>query len=141
MASAAGVETRVDRMGRHMQVHNVRWIGTATANYDAMADFARAVLGLRVNFADPTTIEYLTSEGDAFQIMGPGDPYYDFFSRHATGPVPLFEVADVHAARAELDRAGIDVVGPLGRDDNWEWLNFRAPDGHLYELASRLHRS
>lgn len=24
------------------------------------------------------------------------------------------------------------------RDSRWEWIHFRAPDGHLYELASRL---
>lgn len=29
-------------------------------------------------------------------------------------------------------------VGPPGRDNRWEWIHFRAPDGNLYELASRL---
>ena len=120
-----------------MHVRNVRWVGTATSNYEEMAWFARGVLGLRVNFEDRTTIEFVTSDGDRFQIMGPGDPYHDFFSRHATGPVPLFEVDYVHSARGELDRSGIEVVGPLGRDRTWEWLHYRAPDGQLYELASR----
>ena len=69
--------------------------------------------------------------------MAPGDPYYDFFREHASGPVPLLEVADVHGARVELERAGIEIVGSLGRDTNWEWINFRAPDGNLYEVASR----
>ena len=35
--------------------------------------------------------------------LAPGDPYFDFFERHASGPVPLFEVDDVHAARKELE--------------------------------------
>jgi len=74
--------------------------------------------------------------------MGPGDPYYDFFGQHATGPFPLCEGDDVAAARNTLEAAGIEIVGPPGRDSNWEWVQFRAPDGNLYdvnaELTSRL---
>ena len=54
--------------------------------------------------------------------------------------MPLFEVDDVHAARLELEAAGVEIVGEPGRDRNWEWIHFRAPDGNLYELASRLPR-
>jgi hypothetical protein len=54
------------------------------------------------------------------------------------GPWPLFEVDDVHRVRHELVASGIEVVGPIERDRKWEWQNFRAPDGNLYELASRL---
>jgi len=71
------------------------------------------------------------------QVMGPGDPYYDFFGEHATGVVPLFEVDDVVAARAELAAAGIEIVGPVRQDQHWDWIHFRAPDGGLYELGSR----
>ena len=60
-------------------------------------------------------------------------------SQHpANGPVPLFEVDDVHRAQAQLEAAGIEIVGHLGRDSTWEWIHFRAPDGNLYEMASRL---
>jgi catechol 2,3-dioxygenase-like lactoylglutathione lyase family enzyme len=121
-----------------MEVRNVRWVGVPAQNYNAMVAFARDVLGLRVNFTEPTTVEFSTTEGDEFQIMAPGDAYYDFFSEHAHGPVPLFEVDDVRRARQELVRAGIEVIGPAGRDSRWEWIHFRAPDGNLYELASRL---
>lgn len=121
-----------------MEVRNIRWVGTPARNYDAMVAFTRDVLGLRVNFQEPTTVEFSTVEGDEIQIMAPGDPYYDFFTEHATGPVPLFEVDDVHLARRELEEAGIEVIGTTGRDSRWEWIHFRAPDGNLYELASRL---
>ena len=47
------------------------------------------------------------------------------------------EVDDVHAAHETLTTAGIEIVGTLQRDSTWEWLHFRAPDGNLYELASR----
>jgi hypothetical protein len=29
------------------------------------------------------------------------------------------------------------VIGDIAHDSTWEWVHFRAPDGHLYELASR----
>jgi catechol 2,3-dioxygenase-like lactoylglutathione lyase family enzyme len=121
-----------------MKVLNVRWVGIRTDRYDEMVSFLRDVLGLQTNFEEPTTVEFETSEGDEIQVMAPGDPYYDFFGEHASGPVPLFEVDDVGSARRELEEAGIEIVGPPGRDTNWEWLHFRAPDGNLYELASRL---
>jgi catechol 2,3-dioxygenase-like lactoylglutathione lyase family enzyme len=121
-----------------MEVLNVRWVGVKTDRYEAMVGFLRDVLGLRVNFEEPTTVEFTTSEGDQIQVMAPGDPYYEFFSEHAAGPVPLFEVDDVAAARSELEAAGIELVGTAGRDGDWEWIHVRAPDGNLYELASRL---
>jgi catechol 2,3-dioxygenase-like lactoylglutathione lyase family enzyme len=121
-----------------MEVLNVRWVGVKTDRYEAMVGFLRDVLGLRVNFEEPTTVEFATSEGDRIQVMAPGDPYYEFFSEHAAGPVPLFEVDDVAVARGELEAAGIELVGTAGRDSDWEWIHVCAPDGNLYELASRL---
>lgn len=123
-----------------MQVRNVRWIGISTESYDAMRELLGGVMGLRPSFDEATTVEFATSEGDEIQLMAPGDPYFDFFREHAHGPVPLFEVDDVHSARAELEAAGIEVVGALGRDSRWEWIHFKAPDGNLYELASRRAR-
>ena len=124
--------------GVDVEVRNIRWIGVPTENYDAMRELLERVMGLRVNFDEPTTVELETTEGDEIQLMALGDPYFDFFLDHARGPVPLFEVDDVHAARAELEAAGIAIIGDLGRDSRWEWIHFRAPDGNLYELASRL---
>jgi catechol 2,3-dioxygenase-like lactoylglutathione lyase family enzyme len=143
-AQLVGLENRPKgRLGErvmNMEVRNIRWIGVPTENYDAMRELLERVMGLRVNFDDPTTVELVTTEGDEIQLMAPGDPYFDFFLDNARGPVPLFEVDDVHAARAELESAGIAIIGDVGRDSRWEWIHFRAPDGNLYELASRLTR-
>jgi catechol 2,3-dioxygenase-like lactoylglutathione lyase family enzyme len=124
-----------------MEVRNVRWVGIKTDRYEAMVSFLRDVLGLRVNFEEPTTIEFTTSEGDEVQVIGPGHPYYEFFGEQAHGPVPLFEVDDVHSARRELEAAGLDVVGSTEHDRHWEWIHVRGPDGNLYEFASRLHEA
>jgi hypothetical protein len=53
----------------------------------------------------------------------------------------LFEVDDVHVAHSELIAAGIEVIGSIERDSNWEWLHFRGPDGNLYDLASRRQKA
>jgi catechol 2,3-dioxygenase-like lactoylglutathione lyase family enzyme len=121
-----------------MEVRNIRWVGVPTQNYVAMVTFLEDVLGLGVNFRDQTTVEFSTSEGDQIQVMAPGDAYYDFFTSNAAGPVPLFEVDDVHDARRELEEAGVAVIGATAHDRTWEWIHFRAPDGNLYELASRV---
>ena len=123
-----------------MRVRNVRWVGVHTSEYRATVRFFRDVLGLRTSFEEPTTVEFETSDGDAVQVIAPGDPYYEFFADYATGPVPLFEVDDVRAARTELEAAGVEIVGGLERDQSWEWIHVRAPDGNLYELASRRGR-
>ena len=120
-----------------MEVRNIRWVGVATSDYGAMVKFVKSVMGLPVNFEDEKTIEFTTAEGDQFQLMAPGDPYFDFFSSQTRGPVPLFEVSNLDEAHEELVAAGVEVVGPRRRDSLWEWIHFRAPDGNLYELASR----
>src|SRR5207248_4815729 len=102
------------------------------------ARFARDVLGLQVSFEEAATIELETANGDALQVFGPGHEYFDFFRAHARGPVPLLEVDDVVTARCELDAAGIEVLGRPRRDSRWTWIDVRARDGNLYELASRL---
>ena len=119
-------------------MRNVRWVGIRTNHYEAMVGFLRDILGLEVNFEEPTTVEFTTSEGDEIQVMAPGDRYYDFFGEYATGPVPLFEVDDVHSARRDFEAARIEVVGSTEHDSTWEWIHVRAPDGNLYEFASRL---
>jgi hypothetical protein len=122
-----------------MEVRNVRWVGIYTHRYSEMVSLLRDTMGLAVNFEEATTVEFKTSEGDEVQVHAPADPYYEFFNKHAAGPVPLFEVDNVHSARTELEDAGIEIVGPVGRDSNWEWIHFRAPDGNLYEFASRVN--
>jgi hypothetical protein len=127
-----------DREGGTMDVKNLRWVGVQTSNHEAMLSLLRDVLGLRVNFEEPTSIEFSTSDGDECQVMAPSDPYFEFFETHANGPVPLFEVDDVGRAKRELEESGIEVVGEVSHDSTWEWIHSRAPDGNLYELATRL---
>jgi hypothetical protein len=78
-----------------------------------MVGLLRDLLGLRVEFEETTTTELSLPSGDRVQVFGPGDQYFEFFGQHASGPVALFEVDDVQAARAELLAARVEVVGEI----------------------------
>jgi catechol 2,3-dioxygenase-like lactoylglutathione lyase family enzyme len=121
-----------------MEVRRLCWLGVRAEAYEPMVAFLRDVLGLGIEFEQEATAELSLPSGDRVQVFGPGDRYFEFLADHATGPVALFEVDDVHGARDELVAAGIDVIGAIEREREWEWLHFRAPDGNLYELASRV---
>jgi catechol 2,3-dioxygenase-like lactoylglutathione lyase family enzyme len=116
-----------------MKVLAIRWLGVRAGRYDEMVAFLRDGLGLAVEFEEEGTAELSLASGDRVQVFAPGHRYYELFG---TGPVPLFEVDDVHAALQELEQAGAELLGPIERDQHWEWVNFRAPDGNLYEVAS-----
>jgi catechol 2,3-dioxygenase-like lactoylglutathione lyase family enzyme len=120
-----------------MRVLRLYWLGIPAHEYEPMVRLLRDVMGLSVAFEGPTTTELLLPSGDRVQVFAPGDPYFDFFGKHASGPVALFEVDEIRTAHAELVAAGVEIVGAIEQDSAWEWLHFRAPDGNLYELASR----
>jgi catechol 2,3-dioxygenase-like lactoylglutathione lyase family enzyme len=123
--------------GIAVQMRRIAWLGVRTDAYEATVWFLREVLGLQPAFHGPTTVELMLPNDDRVQVFGPGDRYYEFYAEHAVGPVVLFEVDDVEDARAELEAAGIELVGPTDSDSGWSWIHARAPDGNLYAFASR----
>jgi catechol 2,3-dioxygenase-like lactoylglutathione lyase family enzyme len=52
------------------------------------------------------------------------------------GPVVGFVVEDLAAAVAELERAGVELLGGQVDEHGAGWRHFRAPDGNVYELTS-----
>jgi len=122
-------------MGSDMKLDGLRWVGITTDQPEAMVGFLRDALGLQVEFAEPTTTELSLGNGDRVQVFAPGNAYHDQY--RSQGIVPLFELSDVHAARRELQEAGVE-VGELKFDAAWEWVDVRAPDGRVYVLASLL---
>jgi catechol 2,3-dioxygenase-like lactoylglutathione lyase family enzyme len=121
-----------------MKVLGIRWVGVRTDTYEEMVGFLRDALGLPVAFEEDATAEFSLANDDRVQVFGPGHRYYELFDAAGGGPVPLFEVDDLRAARAELVAAGVEVIGEIERDASWEWLTLRGPDGNLYELAGRI---
>jgi hypothetical protein len=56
--------------------------------------------------------------------------------QHTPGPVPLFEVDDVHQARMELESAGVQLIGELNQDRDGSGFISERRTG-MSEMASR----
>ncbi len=44
---------------------------------------------------------------------------------------------DVEEARAEMEAAGVEFLGPVQRSEGAAWSHFRGPDGNVYEIIAR----
>jgi predicted enzyme related to lactoylglutathione lyase len=116
-----------------MQVTGIGWAGTRTDGYGAMVEFLTGVLGLAVTHQRPDFAVLGLPSGDTFEVFGPSDQDHRYFT---TGPVVGFVVEDLPAAVAELERAGVELLGGHMDERGGGWRHFRAPDGNVYELTS-----
>ena len=116
-----------------MQVTGIGWAGTRTEAYGPMVEFLTTVLGLAVAHQEPDVTALELPSGERFEVFGPGDQDHRYF---ATGPVVGFVVRDLPAAVAELERAGVELLGGQVDEAGEGWRHFRAPDGNVYELTS-----
>jgi catechol 2,3-dioxygenase-like lactoylglutathione lyase family enzyme len=110
------------------------WLGIRADEYEQTLRLFRDVLGLETAFEEPGTVELSLPDGARVQLFARGHRYHEAFA--GSGPVPLFEVDDLDEADRLLREEGLE-VGPREQDANWEWFDFRGPDGNLYELARR----
>ncbi len=119
-----------------LEIHGLAWAGTRTERFAETTAFFRDVLALRVVHDTPHQVVFALPGGALVEVFGPGDPDHHHFS---TGPVVEFLVDDVPAARAELEAAGVELLGPTreGPTAGEAWAHFRAPDGNVYGLTSR----
>jgi len=116
-----------------MEVRGLVWAGVRTDRFAETLAFFADVLGLPLIEAAPDFAWSRLPDSSQFEIFGPGEGAHDHFT---TGPVPEFLVDDLHAAAAELEAAGIELLGPIHGTDEQAWLHFRAPDGNVYGLTS-----
>lgn len=115
-------------------MNRLGWLGTKTLNAEALVDFYREVLELRLVHEEPDCWIFQLPDGAHVEVFGPGFTGRDHFR---TGPVAGFEVDDLPAARQELMRRGIELLGQPGPG----WQHFLGPDGNVYELVTQLPRS
>ncbi|HWK60629.1 MAG TPA: VOC family protein [Eoetvoesiella sp.] len=121
-----------------MEILGIAWLGSRTGEYARMRDFAANVLGLGVAMEQQNAVVFGLPNGDAFEVFKPSDEEHSHFAH----PVAGFLVADVDAARKEMEDKGVEFVGEIHRGvagENWgtAWTHFYAPDGNLYCLVSR----
>ncbi len=115
-----------------MKIKGFSWVGVGTDDYDRTLTFFTETMGFKVE-----------TEGDRQAILrvAPGQQL-EIFGKDGRGktlntpPSIAFEVDDVSAAAEVLRRGGAELIGDIGRWNGHEWLYFRSPDGHLFEVKS-----
>ena len=120
-----------------MQVTGIGWAGTRTEAYRPMVEFLTTVLGLTVAHQDEDVTAFELPSRERFEVFGPDEEDHQHFT---TGPVVGFVVQDLPAAVAELERAGVELLGGEVDEAGEGWRHFRAPDGNVYELKSERTR-
>jgi len=111
-----------------VEVLGLVFAGSATDRRPEMARFVDEVLGLAPAPAGGVSADmFALPDGAFFAVAGPRE-------MGETSRTIGFLVADLDAAVAELQAAGVEVDEPAANDRH-RYVHFRAPDGKLYELV------
>jgi catechol 2,3-dioxygenase-like lactoylglutathione lyase family enzyme len=112
----------------------LNWLGTRTDRYEEMIRFLQEVLGLKVQHKGEDFAILALENGTHVEVFGSGEKDHPFMT---TGPVVGFKVDDVHAARAEMEAAGIEFLDDeVQSHEDSSWTHFRGPDGNVYQIAN-----
>lgn len=112
-----------------MHVTGLGWVGTRTSDAEQLARFYESVLGLPLVHTEPDFWVFELPGGRHVEVFGTDYAGKEHFS---TGPVVGFSVHDLPGAVAELEAAGVELLGEPGPT----WQQFRGPDGNVYELLA-----
>ncbi len=117
----------------------VAWIGIRTDAVAETAALLRNVLGLKLRLERDDFVVLDAANGDRIELFGPRGPQPPHqFERNAV--IVGFAVADIETVRAQLETAGIELLGRLEGSAGGRWQHFRGPDGLVYELTERADR-
>ena len=117
-----------------MQVKGLTWLGLRTTQFEEMVKFFRDVMGMQPIRDEAEIAGFELTNGTQVELYRTEEAFHAFFT---TGPVVAFWVDDVDAARAAMEAAGIEFIGPIQRAGKTRWNHFRAPDGTVFEILSR----
>jgi catechol 2,3-dioxygenase-like lactoylglutathione lyase family enzyme len=117
-------------------VRRLAWLGTRTEKFDETAAFFRDVLGLSLHYEERgfAMFRLPAADRDFVEVFAADRPEVAFLG---TGPVVGLLVDDIVEARAELEAAGVELIGStewLESMDGYGWFYFRAPDGNVYAV-------
>jgi catechol 2,3-dioxygenase-like lactoylglutathione lyase family enzyme len=118
-----------------MKIKSISWIGYPTDNLKESRHFFQEILGLKIfqtNDEEDFAMFELPSK-QYFEVLGKNNTWHKYLAR----PVIAFEVDDVPAAKAELEKKGVNFVSDIARDGGFVWAFFEGPDGYLYEILSK----
>src|SRR5260370_37201095 len=109
-----------------MQVKGLTWLGLRTTQFEEMVKFFRDVMGMQPIRDDPEIAGFQLTNGTQVELYRPEEAFHAFFT---TGPVAAFWVADVDAAQATMEAAGIAFIEPIQRAGKTRRNHFGGPDG------------
>ncbi|WP_394619701.1 VOC family protein [Lentzea sp. JNUCC 0626] len=112
-----------------MEITGLGWLGTKTRHASALAEFYGEVLGLPLVHREEGFWAFGLPDGRNVEVFAED---YRTKEHFVTGPVAGFAVRDLPAAVAELEAAGVELLGVPGPT----WQHFRGPDGNVYELVA-----
>lgn len=117
-----------------MKVKGLVWLGLRTAQFEETVKLFRDVMGMETIRTEPEIAGFKLTNNTQVEIYRPEEDFHSFFT---SGPVVAFLVDNVDEARAEMEAAGIEFIGPIQRAGSTSWNHFKAPDGTVFEIMSR----
>lgn len=117
-----------------MKVKGLVWLGLRTAQFEETVKLFRDVMGMETIRNEPEIAGFRLTNNTQVEIYRPEEDFHSFFT---SGPVVAFLVDNVDEARAEMEAAGIEFIGPIQRAGSTSWNHFKAPDGTVFEIMSR----
>jgi catechol 2,3-dioxygenase-like lactoylglutathione lyase family enzyme len=117
-----------------MKVKGLIWLGLRTQQFEEMEKFFREVMGMELVREEPEIAGFRLTNGTEVELYRAQEEFHAFFT---TGPVVALEVENVEEARATMEAAGIEFIGPVQRAGKTSWNHFKAPDGTVFEILSR----
>ena len=116
-----------------MEVRGLGWLGIRTRRFEETATLFREVMGLETVRQERDVVGFRFPDATEMEVWRPEDDFHSFFT---TGPVVGFRVDDAEQARARMEAAGIEFIGPVQHSEGAKWTHFRGPDGNIYEIYS-----
>jgi catechol 2,3-dioxygenase-like lactoylglutathione lyase family enzyme len=117
-----------------MKVKGLVWLGLRTDKFEETIKLFRDVMGMEQVRDEPEIVGLKMADGTEMEIYRPEEDFHSFFT---SGPVVAFLVDDVDEARATMEAAGIEFIGPIQHAGGTSWNHFRGPDGAVFEILSR----
>ena len=117
-----------------MKVHSLAWLGVRTLRYEETVKFFRDVMGMKQIRDEPQIAGFQLTDNTQMEVYHVEEEFHSFFT---SGPVVAFLVDDVEEARTNMEAAGIEFIGPIQHAGDTSWNHFKAPDGTVFEIASR----
>jgi predicted enzyme related to lactoylglutathione lyase len=123
-------------VARGVGVRGLKWVGTATDDFEGMTRFLERVLGRGADVEEPGMRIYHLAGGSVVEVFGPGHRDHAFYRAESRGPVVGFLVDRLEEATDRLVEAGAERVGGVDGTAEWGWAHVRLPDDNLYEILA-----